>query len=63
MNSRKNKLARQLTEVRNKNEVIAEARNDGRIVHFASLKDLCHLKKFGVGTAISEIQRSSRAPG
>ena len=30
---------------RNKNEVIAEARNEGRKVHFASLMDLCHLQK------------------
>ena len=35
----------QLTKVRNKNEVIAEARNKGKTVHFASLMDLCHLKK------------------
>ena len=34
----------QLAKVRNKNEVIAEARNEGRTVHFASLMDLCHLK-------------------
>ena len=34
----------QLTKVRNKNEVLAEARNDGRKVHFASLLDVCHLK-------------------
>ena len=34
----------QLTKVRNTNEVIAEARNEGRTVHFASLMDLCHLK-------------------
>ena len=34
----------QLTKVKNKNEVIAEARNEGRTVHFASLMDLCHLK-------------------
>ena len=33
----------QLTKVRNKNEVIAEARNEGRTVHFASSMDLCHL--------------------
>ena len=33
-----------VTKVRNKNEVIAEARNEGRTVHFASLMDLCHLK-------------------
>ena len=35
----------QLTKVRNKKEVIEEARNKGRKVHFASLMDLCHLKK------------------
>ena len=34
----------QLTKVRNKIEVIEEARNKGRKVHFASLMDLCHLK-------------------
>ena len=34
----------QLTKVRNKKEVIAEARNEGRTVHFASLMDVCHLK-------------------
>ena len=37
-------LAWQLTKERNKNEVIAEARNEGRTVHFASLMDVCHLK-------------------
>ena len=34
----------QLTKVRNKNEVIAKSRNEGRKVHFASLMELCHLK-------------------
>ena len=34
----------QLTKVRNKNEVISEARNESRKVLFASLMDLCHLK-------------------
>ena len=34
----------QLTKVRNKNDVIAEARNEGRTMHFASLMDLCHLQ-------------------
>ena len=37
-------LAWQLTKVSNKKEVIAEARNRGRKVHFASLMDLCHRK-------------------
>ena len=32
------------TKVRNKSDVIDEARKDGRKVHFASLMDLCHLK-------------------
>ena len=26
------------------NEVIAEARNEGKTIHFVSLMDLCHLK-------------------
>ena len=34
----------QLTRVRNKKEVIDEARNKGRKVHFASLMDLCHFE-------------------
>ena len=34
----------QPTKVRNKKDVIDEARNKGRKVHFASLMDLCHLK-------------------
>ena len=34
----------QLTKVRNKKEVIAEARNEGGKVHFASLMNLCHHK-------------------
>ena len=36
--------ARQLTKVRNKKEVIEEARKKGRKIHFASVMDLCHLK-------------------
>ena len=46
---RKRKLdkipAWQLTKVRNKSEVIAEARNKGIMVHFASLMDLCHFSR------------------
>ena len=37
-------LAWQLTKVRNKKEVIDEARTKGARVHFASLMDVCHLK-------------------
>ena len=43
---RKNSKIRawQLKKVRNKNEVIAEARKKSKTVHCASLMDLCHLK-------------------
>ena len=40
----KNIPAWQLTKVRNKKEVIDDARNEGRKVQFASLMDVCHLK-------------------
>ena len=33
-----------LTKVRNKKEVIDEARKEGKTVYFASLVDICHLK-------------------
>ena len=32
------------TKVRNKSDVIDEARKEGRKVHFASLMDICYLK-------------------
>ena len=34
-----------LTKVRSKKKVIDEARTTGAKVHFASLMDICHLKK------------------
>ena len=40
----------QLTKVRNKRDVIDEARTRGRKVHFASLMDLCHLKNSELGS-------------
>ena len=55
--------ASQLTKVRNKKEVIAEARNKGRKVHFASLMDLCHLKNSELEPQYQkEIQRQGRSP-
>ena len=38
------------TEVRNKKEVIDEARTSGAKVHFASLMDICHLKNADLET-------------
>ena len=60
-------LAWQLTKVKNKSEVIAEARTKGHAIHFTSLMNICHFKKFGVGTTFMdichpEVQRSSRVP-
>ena len=37
-------LAWQPTEVRNKREVIADARGEGKTILFSSLMDICHLK-------------------
>ena len=52
----------QLTKVRNKNEVIGEARNAGKAVHFASLMDLCLSQEFGVGATITKNTRQIRTP-
>ena len=43
------------TKVKSKSEVILEAQWDKKKVHFAALMDICHLKKCGVRTAISEV--------
>ena len=50
---------RQLTKIRNKNEVIGEARTKGAEVHFASLKGLCHLKNSELEPKFQKIQRPS----
>ena len=52
----------QLDNVTSKKEVILEAQKDKRTVHFATLMDMCHLKKCGVRAEISEVQRESRLP-
>ena len=51
-----------ITKVRNKSEVIDEARQEGRKVHFASLRDICHLKECRIGGKAPKIQRSSCTP-
>ena len=58
--TRENTHAWQLTKVRNKKEVIAEARNKGRKVHFALLMDLCHLKNSELDAQFQKIQRQVR---
>ena len=44
------------------NEVIAEARNKGKTVHFASLMDLCHLKNSELEPQFQKYKPSSRTP-
>ena len=51
----------ELTEVRSKSEVMDEARTKGAKVHFATLMDICHLKKCRIGGKAPKIQRSSCA--
>ena len=51
-----------ITKVRNKSEVIDEARTSGATVHFASLMDICHLKNAEWETKRPKIQRSSCTP-
>ena len=52
-----------MTKVRNKNEVIAEAKNEGRNSAFCvNNMDLCHLKNSELEPQIPEIQRSSCTP-
>ena len=46
-----------LTKVRNKSDVIDEARKGGRKVHFDSLMDLCHLKNAELGDKAPKIQK------
>ena len=52
----------QLEKVKSKKEVVLEAQRDKKKVHFATLMDICHLKKCRVGTKCSEVQKKSRAP-
>ena len=51
-----------LTKVRNKSEVIHEARTSGTKVHFASLMDICHLKNAEIGGKAPKVSRSSCTP-
>ena len=48
-------------KIKSKKELTLEAQRDKKKVHFASFMDICHLKKCGVGTKITEVQRQSRA--
>ena len=54
--------ARQLTKVRNKREVIDEARKEGKTVHFCVIDGHLSSEEFLVGTIISKIQRPSCTP-
>ena len=51
-----------LTKVRNKSEVIDEARKEGKKSSFCVIDGSLSSQEFGVGTTISKIQRPSCAP-
>ena len=55
-------LAWQLTKVRNKKEVIDEARNKDRKVHFVIDGSMLSSEEFGARTSISKVQRQSCTP-
>ena len=52
--------ASQLDKGKSKKKGILEAKRDKMKVNFATLMDICHLKKCGVGTQITEVTRQSR---
>ena len=45
------------SSIKRKKEVTLEAQKDKKKVHFATLMDICHLEKCGVGAQITEVQR------
>ena len=51
-----------ITKVRNKSEVIDEARTKGIKVHFASLMHICHLKNAELETKHQKYKKSSCTP-
>ena len=53
----------QVTKVRNKKEVINEARTKGRKVHFASLMNLCHLKNSELNLSIKSTKAELYSEG
>ena len=55
-------LAWQLAKVRNKKEVIEEARNKGRQRSLRVIDGSLSSREFGVGASISKVQKQSRTP-
>ena len=53
--SKKTSLAWQLDKVGSQKEVILEAQSDKKKVHFATLMDICHLKKCSVRNNIPRV--------
>ena len=52
----------QLTKVRNKKEVIDEARNEGKKSSFCDIDGSLSSQEFGVGAQISKVERQGRTP-
>ena len=49
-------------ESQKQKELIDEARNEGRTVHFSSLMDICHLKNSELEPQFQKYKRSSCTP-
>ena len=56
----KTSLAWQLDKVGSQKEVILEAQSDKKKVHFATLMDICHLKKCSVRTKTPQKKNKGR---
>ena len=60
--SDENSGCEKLEPIKSKKEVILEAQRDKKKVHVATLMDVCLLKKCGMRSKNTEVERQSRAP-
>ena len=51
-----------MNKVKSKKDVILEAQEAKKNVHFAALMDICHFKNCQIKTKAPKIQRTNRAP-
>ena len=53
----------QVTKVKSKKEVIEKAQKEGRTVHVATMRNLCHLKKLEMEQQFKNYKRSGGSAG
>ena len=54
--------AQDFKKAKPKSEVVQQAKKDGRLVHFASLMDICHLKHSELAKHLQTRKEEGRAP-